>query len=62
VALARGVHVTGILICVAGNRPLERCPCFRDLSRAETQTQLHELLIAAMSDWQELKDFPPAAA
>jgi hypothetical protein len=62
VALARGLQMTGILICVSGGRELTRCPCFRDLSRSETQIQLHDLLIAAMSDWRELKDFPPAAA
>jgi hypothetical protein len=62
VAVARGLQMTGVLICVSAQRPLVRCPCFRALSRAETQAQLHDLLITAMSDWRGLKDFPSANA
>jgi hypothetical protein len=36
VAVARGIQVTGILLCLADGRDLSRCQCFIDLTLAET--------------------------
>lgn len=37
IAVARGVQVTGILLCVMDNRDLTKCECFIDLAKAETK-------------------------
>lgn len=61
VAVARGVQVAGILLCVIDNRDLTRCACFIDLARAETKERVQRILVAAMSDWVGLARFisPP---
>lgn len=59
VAVARGVQIAGIVICVAAGDDLTRCQCFIDLALTETKTRVKEILIAATRDWVELKDFPP---
>ena len=37
IAVARGIQVAGILLCVMDNRELTKCECFRDLALAETK-------------------------
>lgn len=61
IAVARGVQVAGILLCVMDNRDLARCECFIDLTLAETKERLQQILDAAMSDWTGLARFtaPP---
>jgi hypothetical protein len=57
IAVARGVQVAGILLCVMDNRNLTRCECFIDLALAETKERLQQILDAAMSDWVGLARF-----
>jgi hypothetical protein len=40
IAVARGVQVAGILLCVMDNRDLTRCECFIDLALTETKERL----------------------
>ena len=59
IAVARGVQVAGILLCVMDNRDLTECECFIDLALAETKERLNQILVAAMSDWAGLAKFRP---
>jgi hypothetical protein len=61
IAVARGVQVAGILLCVMDNRDLTRCECFIDLALAETKERLQRILVAAMSDWTGLARFTSLA-
>jgi hypothetical protein len=62
IAVARGVQVAGILLCVMDGRDLSKCECFRDLALAETKERVSQILVAGMSDWTSLKRFAPGAA
>jgi hypothetical protein len=62
IAVARGVQVAGILICVMDGRDLTGCECFVDLALAETKERVKQILVAAMSDWADLSQFRPQAA
>jgi hypothetical protein len=53
---ARGLQMIGILYCLSGNIPLDRCPSFIDLARAETKERVKEILEAAMKDWTHPSD------
>lgn len=59
VAVARGVQVTGILLCVVEGNDLTSCQCFIDLALAETKTRVKKILEAAVRDWAGLAEFPP---
>lgn len=59
VAVARGVQVAGILLCLMDGRDLTECQCFIDLALAESKEQVNQMLIAAMSDWAGLARFTP---
>lgn len=61
VAVARGVQVTGILLCLADGRDLGRCQCFIELALTETKTRVKKMLSAAIEDWTNLAAFPPSA-
>jgi hypothetical protein len=58
---SRGVQVAGILLCVMDDRDLTECECFIDLALAETKERVNQLLVAAMSDWTDLKRFAPGS-
>lgn len=58
VATARGIQVTGILLCVVNGDDLTRCHCFIDLASNEAKTRVKKILEAAMTDWTELATFP----
>lgn len=62
VAVARGVQVTGIVLCLIDGRELTECRCFVDLALSETKERVKAILIAAMSDWRGLARFPHEAA
>jgi len=62
VAVARGVQVAGILLCVMDDRELTGCECFIDLALAESKERVKQILVAAMSDWASLARFRPQAA
>jgi hypothetical protein len=59
VAAARGVQVTGILLCVVNGDDLERCQCFIDLALELTKTQVKRLLVVAAYDWINLRPSRP---
>jgi len=61
IAVARGVQVAGILLCVMDGRNLSKCECFIDLALAETKERVNQILVAAMSDWTSLKKFAPGS-
>ena len=58
IAVARGVQVSGILLCVMRGDDLTRCQCFIDLALAETKTRVKKILAAAAEDWVNLGEFP----
>lgn len=62
VAVARGVQVAGIVLCVMDNRDLTRCECFIDMAKAEAKERVDRVLVAAMSDWAGLARFGPQTA
>ena len=62
IAVARGIQVAGILLCVMDNRDLTKCECFIDLALAETKEQVNQILVAAMFDWASLVRFRPQAS
>lgn len=57
VAVARGIQIVGILLCVIEGRDLARCECFVDLAVNEAKTRIKELLVAALDDWAKLGEF-----
>jgi hypothetical protein len=59
VAAARGIQVTGVFLCVADDRDLTRCECFIALALTETKAQVKKILLTAMTDWANLRKFPP---
>jgi hypothetical protein len=59
-AVARGVQMTGIVVCLADGRDLTRCPCFVDLALSETKERVKKILAAAVDDWAGLAHFPAA--
>jgi hypothetical protein len=59
VAVARGIQVTGILLCLADGRELSRCQCFIELALTETKARVKHILVAAIEDWTHLAAFPP---
>ena len=61
-AVARGIQVTGVLLCVMDNRDLTKCQCFIDLAMAESKDQVRLILVAGMSDWRNLARFTPKAS
>jgi hypothetical protein len=59
VAVARGIQVAGILLCLMDGRKLTRCQCFIDLAIAETKERVDQILVASMSNWINLARFTP---
>ena len=59
IAVARGLQVAGILLCVMDDRDLTECECFIDLALAETKERVKQILVAAMADWADLARFGP---
>jgi hypothetical protein len=51
IAVARGVQIAGIVICVSAGDDLTRCQCFIDLALTETKTRVKKILLAATHDW-----------
>lgn len=62
IAVARGVQIAGILLCVMDDRELTECECFIDLALTETMDRVKQILVAAMSDWVNLARFRPRDA
>jgi hypothetical protein len=62
IAVARGIQIAGILLCVMDDRELTECECFIDLALTETMERVKQILVAAMSDWVNLARFRPREA
>lgn len=60
IAVARGLQVSGIVLCLMGENDLTKCQCFIDLALSETKERVKQILIAAMSDWTHLARFTPS--
>jgi hypothetical protein len=56
VAVARGVQVAGIVVCVLNGQDVTHCQCFIDLAPTETKAQVKKILLAAIGDWRHLAD------
>jgi hypothetical protein len=56
-AVARGVQITGILLCVLNDDDLSRCQCFIDLALELSKTALKQILTTALDDWTALAAF-----
>ncbi|TCJ33276.1 hypothetical protein [Parafrankia sp. BMG5.11] len=54
IATARGLQVTGIVVCVARSRSLTQCACFTDVVLVEGQAKVKSLITAGMEDWAGL--------
>jgi len=61
IAVARGLQVSGIALCIFRDEDITRCQCFIDLALAETKTRIKNILAAAIDDWVKLAIFPPQA-
>ena len=57
VAVARGLQISGIVLCIMDNKDLTECECFIDLALTETKERVQQLLVAGMSDWIGLARF-----
>jgi hypothetical protein len=57
VAVARGLQVAGVLLCVMDGKSLEVCDCFVELVRTETEERVKQILMAGMSNWADLARF-----
>lgn len=60
-AAARGVQVTGVLLCVLNGDDLRRCQCFIDLALDQAKTAVKKILTDAMEDWTLLGSFAAKA-
>jgi hypothetical protein len=58
IAVARGIQIVGVFLCIANDQDLTRCQCFIDLAVEETKTRVKQILAAAVDDWTDLKNFP----
>ena len=59
IALARGLQVSGVVLCVMDQNDLTKCQCFIDLALSETKERVQAILVAGMSDWAGLARFGP---
>ena len=60
IVVARGLQISGIVLCIMNNRDLTKCECFIDLALTETKERVKQILIASMSDWTGLARFTPS--
>ncbi|MGH3772254.1 MAG: hypothetical protein ACRDRW_12800 [Pseudonocardiaceae bacterium] len=51
VAVARGLQIIGILLCLSQGIPLNQCQSFIDLALTEAKERVKQILIGAMDDW-----------
>ncbi|WP_328521894.1 hypothetical protein [Kribbella sp. NBC_00359] len=57
IAAARGVQVTGVLLCLLNGEDLRRCQCFIDLALEQSKTAVKKIMTTAMEDWTQLAWF-----
>lgn len=61
IAVARGLQMAGIVLCLMDGKDLDQCDCFVALVRAETEERVKQILSAGMSNWVNLARFQPGA-
>jgi hypothetical protein len=54
VAVARGLQLTGIYMCLWSERNLEDCACFKDLVLNKTKEEVENLIREATVNWEGL--------
>lgn len=57
VAVARGLQVSGIVLCLINDDDITKCQCFIDLALTETKERVKQILVSAMSDWSSLSKY-----
>jgi hypothetical protein len=57
VAVARGLQISGIVLCIMDNKDLTECECFIDLALTDTKERVQQILVAGMSNWIGLARF-----
>lgn len=62
VAVARGMQMIGILVCLNDGRNLIHCQCFVDLAIDETKERVKQIVAGALHDWRDLAAFPAPPA
>lgn len=53
-ALARGLQIVGIAMCLHAERPLVQCACFKDVVLAEGKDRIKQLMQYSIENWHEL--------
>lgn len=53
-AVARGIQISGVLLCVTSGRDLTKCQCFVDMALMESKETVRRILVQGMSDWASL--------
>ncbi|MFZ0160516.1 MAG: hypothetical protein WAL50_15925 [Kineosporiaceae bacterium] len=51
IAVARGMQVIGIAMCLTNEIPMNRCQCFVDLSLVESREIIEAVVEGALDDW-----------
>jgi hypothetical protein len=51
IAVARGIQVIGIAMCLMNEIPMNRCQCFVDLSLVESREIIGAIVEGALDDW-----------
>ena len=59
VAVARGLQVSGVTLCIFRSEDITSCQCFIDLALEETKSRVKKILVAAMDDWAKLVIYSP---
>jgi hypothetical protein len=57
VIAARGLQVTGIVMCVLRGQPVVDCACFKDVVIVEGKERMNAMLVAAISNWSGFQRF-----
>ncbi len=57
VAAARGLQLTGIVVCLTRSQSIMQCACFTDVVKIDGKTKVKELIVAGTEDWVGLRRF-----
>ncbi|MFJ9038087.1 hypothetical protein ACIRF8_16015 [Streptomyces sp. NPDC102406] len=53
-AVARGLQIAGICVCVLKGMKMDDCACFKDVLKGEGEARVEALVVGALEDWQDL--------
>lgn len=54
VIVSRALQITGVVMCIAHDRPLGGCTCFTDVVIAEGKDKMNQLLLRGAHNWKDL--------